>query len=313
MKKLSALAIIAAMGIAGSTVLPVQAANVSTNMIYEQLKLKGYVVFGGELICPELTPPPADVPGDGDNGSNEETGGDNADGDDGNNGEGNGSSGDDGNTGSGGDDGNSGGNTGGSGDEGNSGGNNGGSGDDGNTGGDNGSSGDGGNTGGDNGSSGDDENTGGDDGNNGGGSSGGNNGGSDTETPDTDTEIHTFAQQVAALVNEERAKAGLEALTLDTGITSAAQVRAHEIETSFAHTRPNGTSFSTALTEAGISYRGAGENIAWGQRTPEEVMNGWMNSEGHKANILNPSFTKIGVGYYQNASGRNYWTQLFTY
>lgn len=135
--------------------------------------------------------------------------------------------------------------------------------------------------------------------------------GTDNNTPDTDT--LSYAEQVVALVNAERAKAGLNALTLDTEIASAALVRAKETEISFSHTRPDGRHFSTALNDSGISFRGAGENIAWGQKTPEEVMNGWMNSEGHRANILNPNFTKIGVGYYQNSAGRNYWTQLFTY
>lgn len=135
--------------------------------------------------------------------------------------------------------------------------------------------------------------------------------GTDNNTPDT--EALSYAEQVVALVNAERAKAGLNALTLDTEIASAALVRAKETEISFSHIRPDGRHFSTALSDSGISFRGAGENIAWGQRSPEEVMNGWMNSEGHRANILNPNFTKIGVGYYQNAAGRNYWTQLFTY
>lgn len=140
----------------------------------------------------------------------------------------------------------------------------------------------------------------------------------DVEQPETDnntpeTDALSYAEQVVALVNAERAKAGLNALTLDTEIASAALVRAKETEISFSHTRPDGRHFSTALSDSGISFRGAGENIAWGQKTPEEVMNGWMNSEGHRANILNPNFTKIGVGYYQNSAGRNYWTQLFTY
>lgn len=149
--------------------------------------------------------------------------------------------------------------------------------------------------------------------------------GTDTNTPETDTnqpennkpgtdkEELSFAEQVVALVNEERAKAGLNALTLDKEIEAAALVRANEIEISFAHTRPDGRSFSTALKDRGITYKSAGENIAWGQRSPEAVMEAWMNSDGHRANILNPRFTKIGVGYYQNTAGRNYWTQLFTY
>ena len=123
--------------------------------------------------------------------------------------------------------------------------------------------------------------------------------------PDTDTENANFVRQVVNLVNQERAKAGLSPVTADTSIQAAAQVRAKEIEKSFSHTRPDGSSFSTALTQQGVTYRGSGENIAWGQKTPEQVMNGWMNSDGHRANILNKNFTKIGVGYHQNASGTN--------
>lgn len=130
--------------------------------------------------------------------------------------------------------------------------------------------------------------------------------------PEADKEL-TFAEQVVELVNQERTKAGLNAVTLDQNIASAALVRAKEIETSFSHTRPNGSKFSTALTEQGVTFKGAGENIAWGQKSPEAVMQAWMNSKGHRANILNKNFTKIGVGYYQNAAGRNFWTQLFTY
>ena len=124
--------------------------------------------------------------------------------------------------------------------------------------------------------------------------------------PEADKEL-TFAEQVVELVNQERTKAGLNAVTLDQNIASAALVRAKEIETSFSHTRPNGSKFSTALTEQGVTFKGAGE------KSPEAVMQAWMNSEGHRANILNKNFTKIGVGYYQNAAGRNFWTQLFTY
>lgn len=74
-----------------------------------------------------------------------------------------------------------------------------------------------------------------------------------------------------------------------------AQVRAVETKTLFSHTRPDGSSFSTALKEQGVSYRGAGENIAWGQKTSEQVMEGWMNSAGHRANILNEKYTSLGV------------------
>ncbi|MFQ6960725.1 CAP domain-containing protein [Clostridium sp. D5] len=133
------------------------------------------------------------------------------------------------------------------------------------------------------------------------------------EQPDVDEDNNAFIQQVVNLVNQERSKAGLSPVKADTSVQAAAQVRAKEIETSFSHTRPDGSSFSTALTQQGVTYRGSGENIAWGQKTPEQVMNGWMNSEGHRANILNKNYTTIGVGLHQNASGTNYWTQLFTY
>lgn len=121
----------------------------------------------------------------------------------------------------------------------------------------------------------------------------------------------SYAEQVAGLVNKERKANGLSPLSVNSSAKTAAQVRAKEIEKSFSHTRPDGSSFSTALKEQGVSYRRSGENIAWGQKTPKQVMEGWMNSPGHRANILNPNFTAIGIGHYKSASGKNYWTQLF--
>lgn len=121
----------------------------------------------------------------------------------------------------------------------------------------------------------------------------------------------SFAEQVVSLVNQERTKAGLQPLSISQPAAAAALVRAREIEDSFSHTRPDGRSFGTALAEQGVKYRSAGENIAWGQQTPQQVMEGWMNSPGHRANILSEKFTSIGVGHYQSASGRHYWTQLF--
>lgn len=131
------------------------------------------------------------------------------------------------------------------------------------------------------------------------------------ETPDAGT--LSYAEQVVKLVNAERAKAGLPALEVKADITAAANVRAKEIKQVFSHTRPDGSNFSSVLKEQNVSYRGAGENIAWGQKTPEQVMNGWMNSSGHRANILNKNYKNIGVGYYQDEKGTNYWVQLFTY
>jgi len=132
----------------------------------------------------------------------------------------------------------------------------------------------------------------------------------ETETPENNESL-SYVEQVVNLVNIERAKEGLAPLTIDEKVQAAAQVRAMECEQSFSHTRPNGSSFATALKEQGVSYRRSGENIAWGQRSPEEVVNAWMNSAGHRANIMNRNFTKIGVGYYQNANGTKYWSQLF--
>ncbi len=130
--------------------------------------------------------------------------------------------------------------------------------------------------------------------------------------PET-TSYHAYALRIVELVNEARADAGLKPVTLRQDLTAVAQLRAKETVSLFSHTRPNGTSCFTALGEHGVSYRGAGENIAYGQRSPEEVMEGWMNSSGHRANILNANFTSIGVGYYQAANSVKYWSQMFTY
>lgn len=134
----------------------------------------------------------------------------------------------------------------------------------------------------------------------------------ETQTPSLPeaSDVHPYVLRIVELVNEERAQAGLNPVTLDASASQAAQVRAQEIVISFSHTRPDGRSCFTALEEQGIRYRTAGENIAWGQRSPEQVMDAWMNSPGHRANILQESFTHIGVGYYQE-NGINYWSQLF--
>ena len=131
------------------------------------------------------------------------------------------------------------------------------------------------------------------------------------EAPDDSDPQGDFAAQVAALVNAARAKYGLPALTVDAKVQQAAQVRARESAQSFSHTRPDGSSFSTALTEAGVSYTRSGENNAYGQTTPQQVVQAWMDSAGHRANILDAGFTHIGVGY-AVVNGTAYWAQLFT-
>ena len=122
--------------------------------------------------------------------------------------------------------------------------------------------------------------------------------------------VESAAQSVLSLVNEERAAEGLSALTLSSGATSAAKVRAKELATSFSHTRPDGTTCFTALDDAGVSYGYAGENIAAGYSSASSVMNGWMNSSGHKANILSENYTQIGIACYYDGS-TYYWVQLF--
>lgn len=129
----------------------------------------------------------------------------------------------------------------------------------------------------------------------------------------TETEQHPYIQQIVDLVNAERTKAGLAPLTLDIQLNNAAQIRAEEQYTLFSHTRPNGSAYRTVLDENGISYMGCGENVAYGFRSPQAVMEGWMNSEGHKANILHEKFTNIGIGYYVGPNGYHYWSQLFTF
>ncbi len=124
---------------------------------------------------------------------------------------------------------------------------------------------------------------------------------------------NSFARKVLKLVNKERAKAGRKALKLDTSLNSAAKVRAKEITKVFSHDRPDGSSCFSIMKEMGISYRAVGENIAAGQPTPEEVVNSWMNSEGHRANILSQDFEKLGVGYVKTGGVyKHYWVQLFS-
>ncbi|MBO5150052.1 MAG: hypothetical protein J6B66_07460, partial [Anaerotignum sp.] len=113
---------------------------------------------------------------------------------------------------------------------------------------------------------------------------------------------------VVDLVNEERAKENLAPLSLNRTATDAAQVRAEEAKKSFSHTRPNGTKCFTALAEAGVTYTAAGENLAGKIKTPEKVVDAWMNSPGHRKNIMNPKYSQIGVGY---VSSGNYWSQFF--
>lgn len=118
------------------------------------------------------------------------------------------------------------------------------------------------------------------------------------------------ASEVVRLTNSARTQNGYAALTEDSALSKAAAVRAREIASSFSHTRPSGSSFSSVLSENGVSYRRAGENIASGQKSASEVVNAWMNSSGHRANILNSSYSRIGTASV-NVNGTLYWVQLF--
>ena len=124
------------------------------------------------------------------------------------------------------------------------------------------------------------------------------------------TSVSAYEQKVVELTNKERAKYGVPALQLDTNLSKVARTKSMDMKTKgyFDHNSPTYGSPFDMMKQFGITYKTAGENIAMGQRTPEEVVNAWMNSEGHRANILNANFTHIGVGYV--AEG-NYWTQQF--
>jgi uncharacterized protein YkwD len=127
------------------------------------------------------------------------------------------------------------------------------------------------------------------------------------------TGVTAYEAQVLTLVNQERAKAGCAALTRDSKLASAA--RAHSADMAakgyFDHTTPSGVTAAQRITNAGYRWSSMGENIAEGQRTPAEVMQAWMNSSGHRANILNCGFRNIGVGLAYNSSHTPFWTQDF--
>lgn len=122
-----------------------------------------------------------------------------------------------------------------------------------------------------------------------------------------------FADRVIELVNIERAKEGLKPLKKDDTLTGLSDIRAKETVTLFEHKRPNGTKWSTILKENNVSYTNAAENIASGYSTPEDVVNAWMNSEGHRASIMSVTYEKIGVSCYidNNSEYKYYWDQLF--
>lgn len=131
-----------------------------------------------------------------------------------------------------------------------------------------------------------------------------------TQTTQTTSALSAYEQKVVDLTNQERAKNGLAALKVDTALSKVAREKSLDMSKNgyFSHTSPTYGSPFDMMKQFGISYQYAGENIAMGQRTPEEVVQAWMNSEGHRKNILSANFNYIGVGYVESG---NYWTQMF--
>ncbi|MCA1319547.1 CAP domain-containing protein [Bacillus tianshenii] len=132
----------------------------------------------------------------------------------------------------------------------------------------------------------------------------------ENKTEQTASAVSEFEKKVVELTNAERAKQGLAPLELDEELSKVAKEKSNDMKKNnyFAHNSPTYGSPFDMMKQFGIEYRTAGENIAMGQQSPEEVVNAWMNSEGHRANIMNGEFTHIGVGHVEDG---NYWTQMF--
>lgn len=128
--------------------------------------------------------------------------------------------------------------------------------------------------------------------------------------PQTDTTVSSYEAEVIRLVNEIRVQNGLSALKTNWELSRVARYKSQDMVDKhyFSHTSPTYGSPFDMIKAFGLSYRAAGENIAYGQSTPQAVVTAWMNSSGHRANILNSAYTQIGVGY---VAAGHYWTQMF--
>lgn len=126
-------------------------------------------------------------------------------------------------------------------------------------------------------------------------------------------DIKSIENKVITLVNTERTKAGLSPLKTNWQLSRIARYKSQDMINKgyFSHTSPTYGSPFKMMESFGIKFSAAGENIAMGQKTAEEVMNAWMKSPGHRSNILSPSYTQIGVGLAKNSNGTCYWTQMF--
>ena len=125
--------------------------------------------------------------------------------------------------------------------------------------------------------------------------------------------VKTLEQQVIDLVNKERAKNGLSQLKSNWELCRVARYKSQDMidKGYFAHQSPTYGSPFTMMQSFGIRFSNGGENIAYGQRSPQEVMTSWMNSPGHRANILSATYNQIGCGVAKTSSGTYYWTQMF--
>ncbi|MDD3347869.1 CAP domain-containing protein [Oscillibacter sp.] len=132
----------------------------------------------------------------------------------------------------------------------------------------------------------------------------------DHTLPDGEAAPSNYEAEVVRLVNDARQENGLQPLTASAELSHVARVKSQDMVDHhyFSHTSPTYGTPSQMLTNFGVSYSSSGENIAYGQRTPQKVVATWMNSPGHRANILSAAYTQIGVGYVADG---NYWTQLF--
>jgi len=128
--------------------------------------------------------------------------------------------------------------------------------------------------------------------------------------PSVDTSVRAYEKEVIRLVNVLRGQYGLTPLTENWELSRVARYKSQDMHDQgyFSHTSPTYGSPFTMIKNFGLSYKTAGENIAMGYKTPQEVVRGWMNSSGHRANILGSGYTQIGVGYVADG---NYWTQMF--
>lgn len=133
-------------------------------------------------------------------------------------------------------------------------------------------------------------------------------------TKDDHAQSSEQAAQVLQLVNKERSARNLAPLVLDDDLSRMATEKARDMATNnyFSHDSPTYSSPFDMMKAYGISYRSAGENIAAGQQSAADVMQSWMNSSGHRANILSPNYKRLGVGYYNAGSKAPYWVQEFT-